>query len=412
MKKSSRLAYEENPEKVERAEVVVGISSYESAEFIGHTAEQAARGLLDYFGSKNSVIINVDSDSGDGTKEVFLGTTTEVPKIYLSTLPGTKGAGHNLRNLVTKAAELKAQAVIVVSAAFKSITPRWIKNLGEPIFGGFSFVSPLYLRHKCEGVLTSGIIYPLTRVLYGRRVRQPNGGDFAFGMTMAETYMHHPTGGEKAVLQTGVDVWMTTLAINQGVPICQSFVGRPKMQRSPDGVMPQVSAFVDVVGTVFDLMGFFQERWQKVRWSKPTAVFGFGMGEADAPPPLEVSEADLYRVFLQGFSQYQALWESLLDDKTFNKLTEIKNLPAAHFSFPSELWARIVFRYAVAHRNQVTDRQTLLESLLPIFHGKSLSFVKKTERMSIQQAEEYIESECMIFEEMKSYLAADWQGKP
>jgi hypothetical protein len=391
--------------------VVVGISSSDSAEFIGHTAELAAKGLLDYFGSKNSVIINVDSDSKDRTKEVFLGTTTEVPRIYLSTPPGTKGRGHNLSNLVSKAAELKAEAVIVVDAASKSITPLWIKNLGEPIFAGFSFVSPLYLRHKYEGVLTSAIVYPLTRALYGRRVRQPNGGDLAFGMTMAETYLRHPTGGEKAVQQTGIDVWMTTLAITQGVPVCQSFVGRPKMERSPDGVMPQVSAFVEVVGTVFDLMDYFQERWQKVKWSKPTAVFGFGMGEVEAPPPLEVSEADLHRAFLQGFSQYQALWESLLDGKTFNKLTEIKNLPVAHFSFPSELWARILFRYAVGQRNRVADRQTLLESLLPIFHGKSLSFVKKTERMSIQQAEEYIESECMIFEEMKSYLAADWQRR-
>ena len=410
MKKSSKLAYEENPEKVERAEVVVGISSCDSAAFIGHTAEQTARGLVDYFGSKNSVIINVDSDSRDRTKEVFLGTATKVPKIYLSTPPGTKGRGLNLVNLVSKAAELKAEAVIVVDGSVKSITPLWIKNLGEPIFSGFSFVTPLYLCHKYEGILTSGIVYPLTRVLYGRRVRQPSGGDFAFGMTMAENYMHHPTAGEKAVQQAGVDVWMTTLAINQGVPICQSYVGRPKMQRSPDGVIPQVSAFVDVVGTVFNLMGFFQGRWQKVRWSKPTAVFGFGMGEPDAPPPLEVSEADLYRVFLQGFSRYQALWESLLDSKTFSKLTEIKNLPVAHFNLPSELWARIVFRYAVAHRNQVTDRQSLLESLLPIFHGKSLSLVKKTERMSVQQAEECIENECMIFEEMKSYLLADWQG--
>jgi glucosylglycerate synthase len=410
VKKSSKLAYEENPEKVERAEVVVGISSCDSAAFIGHTAEQAAKGLVDYFGSKNSVLVNVDSDSGDRTKEVFLGTTTRVPKVYLCTPPATKGRGHKLISLVSKAAELKAEAVIVVDAASKSITPLWIKNLGEPIFSGFSFVTPLYLRHKYEGILTSGIVYPLTRVLYGRRVRQPNGGDLAFGMTMAETYLRHPTAGEKAVQQAGVDVWMTTLAINQGVPICQSYVGRPKMQRSPDGVMPQLSAFVDVVGTVFELMGSFQDRWKKVRWSKPTAVFGFGMGEPDAPPPLEVSEADLYRVFLQGFSQYQALWESLLDNKTFSKLTEIKNLPVAHFSFPSELWARIVFRYTVAYRNQVTDRQTLLESLLPIFHGKSLCFVKKTERMSVQQAEEYIENECMIFEEMKSYLVADWQG--
>jgi hypothetical protein len=366
--------------------------------------------VLDYFGSKNSVIINVDSDPRGRTKEVFLRTATEVPKVHLSTPVGTKGRGHTLKSLVTKAADLRAQAVIVLDATFKSITPVWIKNLGEPIFGGFSFVSPLYLRHKYEGVLTSAIVYPLTRVLYGRRVRQPNGGDFAFGMTMAETYLHHPTGAENAVQRFGIDVWMITLAITQGAPICQSLVGRPKMQRSPDGIMPQVSACVDVVGTVFDLMRIFEGRWQKVKWSKPTAVFGFGMGDVEAPAPLEVSEADLYRAFVHGFAQYQTRWESLFDDKTFNKLTEIKDLPMAHFSFPSELWARILFRYAVAHKNEVTDRQALLESLLPIFHGKTLSFVKKTERMSIQQAEEYIENECMIFEEMKSYLVADWQG--
>jgi hypothetical protein len=409
--KSSKLAYEENPEKVERADVVVGISSCNGSEVIGVTTTQAARGLLDHFGSKNSVIINVDSDSRDKTKEVFLGTPTEVPKLYVSTPSEMRGRGHNLRNLVLRAVGLKAEAVIVLDAASKTITPLWIKNLGEPLFAGFSFVSPLYLRHKYEGILTSSILYPLTRVLYGRRVRQPSGGDFAFGMVMADTYLHHPMGAEGAVQQAGVDVWMTTLAITEGVPICQSFVGRPKMQRAPDGVIPQVSTFVEVVGTVFDLMGFFQERRQKVKWSKPTAVFGFGVGEVDAPPPLEVSEADLHRGFLQGFAQYHSFWESLLDSQTFNKLGEVRNLPLAHFSLPSELWARIIFRYAVVYKNEVSNRRALLESLLPIFQGKALSFVKKTERMSIQQAEEYIENESMIFEEMKSYLVADWRGK-
>jgi hypothetical protein len=408
---SSKLAYEENPEKVERAEVVVGISSGDGSELIGPTTEQAARGLLDHFGSKNSVIINVDSDSRDKTKDVFLATPTEVPKLYISTPPQMRGRGHNLRNLVVKAVELKAQAVIVVDATSKTITPLWIKNLGEPLFAGFSFVSPLYLRHKYEGLLTSTVVYPLTRVLYGRRVRQPNGGDFAFGMAMADTYLHHPIGAEGAVQQAGIAVRMTTLAITQGVPICQSFVGRPKMQPAPEGVIPQVPTFVEVVGTVFDLMGLFQERWQKVKWSKPTAVFGFGVGEVDAPPPLEASEAGLHRGFLQGFAQYHSLWESLLDSKTCNKLGEVRNLPLAHFSLPSELWARIVFRYAVAYKKEMSNRRALVESLLPIFQGKALSFVKKTERMSIQQAEEYIENESMIFEEMKSYLVADWRGK-
>jgi hypothetical protein len=228
-------------------------------------------------------------------------------------------------------------------------------------------------------------------------------------MAMADTYLNHPTGAEGAVQQAGIDIWLTTLAITRGVPICQSFVGRPKMERTSEGIIPQISTFVEVVGTLFDLMGFFQERWQKVKWSKPTAVFGFGMGEVEGPPPLEASEADLHRGFLQGFAQYHGLWESLLDSKTFNKLGEVRNLPLAHFSLPSELWARIVFRYAVAYKHEVSNRRALLESLLPIFQGKVLSFVKKTERMSIQQAEEYIENESMIFEEMKSYLVADWR---
>ncbi|MFP3870778.1 MAG: glycosyl transferase, partial [Syntrophobacteria bacterium] len=76
------LAYEENPEKVDRAELVVGIPSHNDAKSISHPTTQAARGILEYFGEKNSVIINSDSHSEDGTKEAFLETDTEVPKIY------------------------------------------------------------------------------------------------------------------------------------------------------------------------------------------------------------------------------------------------------------------------------------------------------------------------------------------
>jgi hypothetical protein len=54
------------------------------------------------------------------------------------------------------------------------------------------------------------------------------------------------------------------------------------------------------------------------------------------------------------------------------------------------------------------DQEALLQSLVVLFVGKTLSFVRKTERMSIQQAEEYIENECMIFEEAKPYLLSKW----
>ncbi|UCE81839.1 MAG: glycosyltransferase [Deltaproteobacteria bacterium] len=403
------LAYEENPEQVERADLVVGLPTHNDAENIAHPTTEAAKGLLDYFGDKNSVIINCDNHSEDGTKEAFLQTPSEIPKIYLSTPPETTGRGYNLRNLIEKAIQLQSQAVIVVDADLQSITSHWIKNLGEPIFAGFGFVAPLYVRHKYEGAVANSIIYPLTRALYGRRVRQPIGGDFAFATNLAETYLHHPSWNDR-VGQFGVDIWMTTLAIYEGIPICQSFVGRPKIYRDNGQIVPSDPAFSQIVGTLLDLVILFQDLWGRVKWSKPTAIYGFGMGEVEPPEPIEVSQTELHEGFVQGFEKHQQLWESVLENNIYNKLGEIRELPLAHFSFPSEIWARILYSYCVAYKSEVVDREPLLHSLVPLFLGKNLSFVKKTERMSIQQAEEYIENECMIFEEAKPYLLNKWGG--
>jgi hypothetical protein len=132
------------------------------------------------------------------------------------------------------------------------------------------------------------------------------------------------------------------------------------------------------------------------------------MGEVETPAPIEISQDELHRAFVEGFSQYKSLWETILPNSINNKLGEIKELPPAHFSFPSEIWARLLYSCSVAYKNEVVEREALLQSLLPLFVGKTLSLIKKTERMSIQQAEEYIENECMIFEEAKPYLLSQW----
>ena len=157
------------------AEVIVGIPSYNEADNIAYPTDVASRGLREHFPDKKSVIINVDNHSQDGTKDVFLETPTEVPKIYISTAPGIKGKGNNFRNLFEAAVELNAKAIIVVDADLKSITTQWIRYLGEPLMGRFDYVAPIYARHKYDGSITNHIAYPLLRSLFGIRVRQPIG---------------------------------------------------------------------------------------------------------------------------------------------------------------------------------------------------------------------------------------------
>ncbi len=399
---------EENPQRVTEAEMVVAIPSYQEARLIGYPTTQAALGLKRYFNDRSSVLINCDNNSQDGTKEAFFAADTEgVPRIYLSTPPGVRGKGNNFRNLFRKVVELKAKVVVVVDADLKSISPQWIKHLGEPLCNEFGYVAPLYVRHKYDGTITNSIAYPLTRALYGRRVRQPIGGDFGFSGDMARVFLASPTWSE-AVAQFGIDIWMTTLAMNNNVPICQAYMGRPKIHKAKDPGIELGPMFSQVVGTIFQLMNHTTGYWMRVKWSKPTSIYGFGLGEVEMPPPVKVSEDKLAANFHEGFDTCREIWRRILSPDIFNKVLEIGQLPKEQFDFPTQLWAKTLYEYAASYHHRTVDEQDLLNSLIPLYFGKTLSYVRKTERMSVQQAEEFIENECMVFEETKPYLLDRW----
>jgi glycosyltransferase involved in cell wall biosynthesis len=401
--------YEENPEKVDRADIIVGIPSYKEAETIAYPTTQAGEGLIKYFGGKRSVIINCDNDSPDGTKEAFLKTKTEIPKIYISTPPGVRGKGNNLLNLFQKADQLGADACILVDADLRTITPRWIKSLGEPLFMDFGLVTPLYVRHKYDGTITNNIAYPLIRSLYGRRVRQPIGGEFGFSGDMIRTFLQREFWNEE-IAQFGIDIWMVTLAITHNIPVCQAFMGRPKVHRPKDPGAQLGPMFRQVVGTIFGMMKPYEVQWKHVKWSKPTAVFGFGLGEVEEPPPVSVDQDRLHRHFTEGAARFEEVWRTVMGAPVVGKVLEVRDMGREYFDFPSQLWARVLFDYAVAYRHSRIDRDTLLESLIPLYYGKVYSFVQRTERMSIQESEEYIEDRCLIFEEARSYLDERWDS--
>jgi len=396
--------YEENPRQINKADIVVAIPSFNEATTIGFATEQAGKGLKEFFGSLNSVLINCDNHSTDGTKEAFMGAASEVPKIYLSTSEELGGKGSNLRNLFEKVRELEAKAVVVIEADIKNAAPYWIRNLGQPILKGAGYVCPLYVRHKYEASLTSSLVYPLTRCLYGRRVRQPDSGDFGFKGELVNHFLESPVWTE-SVQHFGVDIWMTTIALNARMPICQSFMGSPKLHRIRNANAELGKVFRQTLSAMFDLMSVYSDFWRMVKWSKPTALFGMDAQEVATPVPVETNMNSLYESFLKGFDDYSGLWERMFDQTHFHKLLEIKSLGPQHFSFPGQTWARILFEAFKAYSEaEPQQRIPIIDSLLPLYLGKVLSFVKKTERMSLQQAEEYVENECMVFEENKPYL--------
>ncbi|MFQ5864838.1 MAG: glycosyltransferase [bacterium] len=397
----------ENPDRITAAEIVVGIPSYNEADSIAIPVDTASKGLLQYYPNKSSVIINVDNHSPDGTKEVFFNTPTQVPKIYVSTPEGVKGKGHNVSNLFEVSAELRAKAIIMLDADLKSITTSWIEHLLEPLFDGYDFVVPIYVRHKYDGTITNSIAYPLLRTLYGLRVRQPIGGDFGISGKLARCFLVEKTWTED-VSQFGIDIWMTTIAIGRHFNVCQTFMGSPKSHRPKDPASDLGPMFEEVVGTIFQLMIDFEYLWKDTFESRPSIIYGFGLGQKDDVPEVKVNRNRLYDSFLLGFKKYKDIWKKVLSAQNWQVAQGLKNMSCDDFYYHSDAWARILFDFAIAYRSQIIERRQLLKAVLPFYHSRTLSFVNKTNRMDTQEAEIYLENIMRVFEGEKYYLIERW----
>jgi len=380
-----------NPDKVKKAEIVVGIPSYKERDSIGFVVSQIDKGLSQYFGQKESVIINVDNNSPDNTGKVFLQTKTNTSKLYISTPPGTRGKGRNIRNLIEAGVELGAKAIVMLDADLKSITPRWIQYLIEPIYMGHDYVIPIYVRH--------------------RRTRQPIAGDFGFSGKLARAYLTEKTWDEN-VYEYGIDIWMTTIAIARGFKVCQTFLGAPKSHRTKDPGTNLGPMFFQVVGTVFKLVVDFEYLWKDTSKSFPTNIFGFGLGVKEDPPEVKVDTSNLFKKFVSGLKEYRSIWKKIIAPLNLEELLAVKEVSEKKVSVPADLWARILFDYIVAFRDKLVPRTKLLNSLIPIYYIRTLGFVNATWDMDIKAAEDFLETECRIMEDEIYYLIAKWNQTP
>jgi len=207
------------PSKIKKADVIIGIPSYNEADTIRFVTKQVDLGLKKYFPHSKNVIVNADNNSPDNTKKVFLETKTTTPKIYISTPPRIIGKGNNFHNLFNTAVRMDGKIIIVVDADLKSITPEWIKKLGRPIERGYHFILPLYNRNEYDGSITNHICYPLVYGLLGENARQPIGGEFSFSRIFIDHVLQQ--NWTRGIKNYGIDIFLSLNAIFGGFKTAQ-----------------------------------------------------------------------------------------------------------------------------------------------------------------------------------------------
>ena len=413
-----RAEVHEQLERIGQADIVVGIPSFNNARTIGHVVRAVQGGLAKYFPENRAVIVNSDGGSSDGTMDVVHNSSIDdfsaillhhrVSPISKIAFPysGIPGKGSAFRTIFEIAGALDAKACAVVDSDLRSITPEWIELLVTPILkGGYDYVSPLYHRHKFDGTITNSIVYPLTRALYGRRVRQPIGGDFGFSGSLAQYYLTKDVW-ETDVARFGIDIWMTTTAIANGFKVTQSFLGA-KIHDAKDPGADLSSMLYQVVSATFELMETYSEVWMPIRGTEPVPAFGFEY--TVGLEHVNVNTARMLNTFREGLRNLGEIWRDILGAGDFGEVERLGAMTDSEFHFPIGLWAQVVYDYALAFHKRKLPVEHLIKSMTPLYIGKTASFIIEAKDMAQTEADAEIEKLCLEFEKRKDYLVTNWK---
>lgn len=390
--------------EIKTADIMVGIPSYNSAHTINYVVYQAAKGLDRYFPDLQSVVFVSDGKSTDGTLAAVkaMRLTVRAPLIPVTYL-GPPGKGSAIKAIFEAAKLLGVKAVALVDSDLRSITPEWIKLLISPTLAGTGLVTPLYVRHKYDATITNFLCYPITSSLYGRKVRQPIGGDFGISMRLAKELLESELWHHPCISGFGIDIFETHIALAKGFDVKQAFLGI-KAHEAKDPAKHLNYMFRQVVGSMFICIRHYEKAWKSVHGihNVETVNEKKPVGE---PEPVNVDLCHAMRIFRSDFGKYRKIYQAILGDDMLREACKLEKTDDMHFSFPPEIWAKMVYQFLARFKTlERLEEKEMLEALRILWIGRVTSFIKETSKMDTLKAEKTIEEQVKYFRELRTYL--------
>jgi hypothetical protein len=400
-------------------DILVGLPTRNNVKTVGAIVQQIQSGILKWFPRERAAIINVDAGSRDGTPDLVTGISIDdvhrVTNLYaLRTMhsistqyAGSSSSGGMLRTILSAAELLRAKACVVVSAESSNIAPEWLSSLLTPVYReGFDLVTPTYRRHKFEGLLITNLLYPMTRALYGSRIREPYAPEFGFSGALGSQFLGQ-NDWDNGADRTGLELRFTLDAVSGKYRICQSFLGeKDHVERSAADLVP---ALRQTVGSLFSALEPDFRVWSIIEGSQPVPTHG--------PPPevslgtLRVNRKRLWEMFSTGVVELESVFQSILSPSTATELRQLASLAEDDFRYPAELWVKTIYEFAIAYHKSVINRDHIIQALAPLFRGRVFTFLVENRNTNAEQVENNIEDICLEFERLKPYLLEMWNGK-
>lgn len=401
-------------EAVAPCELAVGVPTYNNAATVPVVAEAVRAGLEKHFAGLSAALVNSDAGSSDGTPDLLAGAGLPlvrarhgVPLAQRTSVPfhGVPGRGAALWLTFVAARRLGARALVLLEADVTSVSGEWIERLLRPALERQAdLVVGAHARRRYDGMITTQLLAPLVRALYGRRLHQPLAGATALSARLLDRLLADPRWPPAGRNMT--DLWIEGTAIADGVTVGEAWLGPRRVEsRTRAADLPTMVA--QTLGALFGVMEGYEDLWREVVGSARVPAAG-----VPEPPPAEPAPIDVDRMlaaFRRGVRDLGSIWEHVLAPETLGDVLSLDARDGAGGGFPDELWARVVYDFALGHHWGVVHREHLLRSLVPLFLGRTAAFVLATRDRDAAAADAALEAVGAAFEGQKPYLVDRWR---
>ena len=307
------------------------------------------------------------------------------------------------RSILALAAAWQARACLVVHNDLAALDAESVSLFTGPVLQGKNdLVMPAYPDGKYDGLINKSLLAPLSRALYGRRVRSPLPFDFCAGVNAIGKFAND----ESARAQNEPRLlWPANAVAMNGGQIGQATVNIQHATQT--GGLDLSTVLAELAGSLFQEAETYAAYWQRVRGSQPVSRYGNPLiPEEDAQP---VDSRPLIESFVLGSLNLEEVWRLVLPPATMLELKRLTRLDAEQFRMPDALWARIIYDFTLAHRMRRVSRTHVLGALTPLYLGWVASYTQEVGGATAQEADQRIEQLARAYEEQKPYFVSRWR---
>lgn len=293
--------------------------------------------------------------------------------------------------------------VILLGGDVAALPVGAIRDMADRIAAGADLAVPSYTLGSHDGLVTSALLYPLTRALFASNIRFPLPMDAAMSRRMAERMAS--VAQRQAASQADALLWPVAESAAAG------FTARQVDSGAPIPSAPAASdfnaLFMTVAGGMFAEIEAKAQFWQRARGPASAMREPMPTHNNDTAADLAEELPGMVEAFRLAHRNLQEIWALALPPQSLLALKKLSMAEPEGFAMAPALWARLVYDFALAFHLRSLNRGHLLGAFTPVY----LAWVASTLRTVTDDASAaaHREETAAAFEREKPYLVARWR---